>query len=89
MPTFRRMSAEELGPPIRPRYPKPDLTPYLEFLYDFSSGEFGEITLGEAETQKAIKRRLTIAAKQLNKRIRYKRIRQRGSDDHLIRFEVR
>jgi hypothetical protein len=85
LPTFRRLSTEEIAAQ-RPQGSRPpvDLSPYLAFLRDFSSGEIGEITLGEAESQRVVKHRLSLAASQLKKPIRW-----RGSDDRLIRFEVR
>jgi hypothetical protein len=63
VPTFRRLSTEEIAAQ-RPQGSRPpvDLSLYLAFLRDFSSGEIGEITLGETETQRVIKHRLTMAA---------------------------
>jgi len=82
VPTFRRLSAEELSTSNRHRT-HVDLTPYLDFLREIDSGEGGELAVGEGESQRAEKRRLTTAAKQLNRTIRYRR----GSKD-LIRFEL-
>jgi len=47
-------------------------------------GEGGEVTLSYSEQKRTVKRRLTRAARQMEKDVRYRR-----SEGNLIRFEVR
>jgi len=47
-------------------------------------GEGGEVVLADAEQKRTVKRRLTRAARTLNKDVRYRR-----SEGNVIRFEVR
>ena len=47
-------------------------------------GEGGEVTLGSSEQKRTVKRRLTRAARQMDKDVRYRR-----SEGNMIRFEVR
>jgi hypothetical protein len=83
MPTFRRLSAEEIAAMRQPRGRSIDLTEYRQFLQDLAPGDGGEIALGPDEQTRTVKRRLTTAAKQLNKNVRYRR-----SDGDVLRFEV-
>jgi hypothetical protein len=60
-----------------------DLTDYLNFVRGMVPGQIAEVTLSEGEKKTTIKRRLTSAAKQLGKELKYKR-----SSDNSIVFEV-
>jgi hypothetical protein len=61
-----------------------DLAPYKEFLQGFDVGEVVDLPLAADDRPRAIKRRLTIAAKQLSMRLRY-----RASDSsNAVRFKV-
>ena len=84
MPTFRALNTEQIAALRSRRRGLVDLTEYLDFLRDLGPGEGGELTLQSGETTRTIKRRLTSAAIQLQKSIRYQRSR-----DGLLRFEVR
>ena len=84
MPVFRRLSAEEVAAMRARRRGSVDLTEYSDFVRGLTAGEGGEIVLGEIEQKRTVKRRLTRAARQLNKDVRYRR-----SEGNVIRFEVR
>ena len=83
MPTFRSLSADEVAA-LQPRRTRSvDLSEYRQFLQEIAPGEGGEIRLGADDQRRAVKRRLTTAAKQMNKRLKYRR-----SEDDVLRFEV-
>jgi hypothetical protein len=84
MPTFRRLSTEEVAALRTRRRGSVDLSEYSDFVRDLDVGEGGEVVLGETEQKRTVKRRLTRAARQMNKDVRYRR-----SEGNLIRFEVR
>ena len=84
MPQFRRLNADEVAAMRARRRGSVDLTEYSEFLRALDIGEGGEVVLSEAEQKRTVKRRLTRAARQLNKDVRYRR-----SEGNVIRFEVR
>jgi len=84
MPTFRRLSTEEVAALRARRRGSVDLSEYSEFVRNLDVGEGGEVVLGDAEQKRTVKRRLTRAARQMNKDVRYRR-----SEGNLIRFEVR
>ena len=84
MPVFRRLSAEEVAAMRARRRGSVDLTEYSDFVRTLGFGEGGEIVLGDAEQKRTVKRRLTRAARQMNKDVRYRR-----SEGNMIRFEVR
>jgi hypothetical protein len=70
MPTIRRLSAEEIAR-LQPRRPgSVDLTEYRQFLEPLALGEGGQVTLGTDDLRRAVKRRLSTTAKQLNKAIK-------------------
>ena len=83
MPTFRRLSPEEIRALQPRRAGSVDLSEYRGFLATISPGEGGEVRLGPADRRRVVKRRLTTAANQMNKRIRYRR-----SGDHVVWFDV-
>jgi hypothetical protein len=84
MPTFRKLSAEEVAARWSRRPGFVDLSPYVEFLREPSPGEGGELTLQSEGSRQTIKRRLTNSAIQLQKTIRYLR-----TGDGVLRCEVR
>jgi type IV secretory pathway VirB4 component len=83
MAKFEKLSKEEVER-ITQRKPRIDISEYVNYLETLNPGEWGAVTLEEGETGRAIKRRLTIAAKQLGKNLRYRR-----SEDNRIIFTVR
>jgi len=88
MPTFHPLSTEQVlalrkgGPQT-----KVDLTEYLQFLQEFNPGDIGELKLQEGEARRTIKRRLSMAATQLQKKIRWRS--SQSSHNGILRFEVR
>ena len=84
MPTFHALNAEQVAALRSRRRGLIDLTEYVDFLRELDPGEGGEVALQSGESTRTIKRRLTSAAIQLQKSIRYQRSR-----DGVLRFEVR
>ena len=84
MPTFRRLNAEEVAAMRARRRGSIDLTEYSEFIRALEIGEGGELVLADAEQKRTVKRRLTRAARQMNRDVRYRR-----SEGNTIRFELR
>jgi hypothetical protein len=84
MPQFRRLNADEVAAMRARRRGSVDLTEYSEFIRGLEAGEGGEVVLGDTEQKRTVKRRLTRAARQMNKDVRYRR-----SEGNVIRFEVR
>lgn len=84
MPTFRKLNADEVAAMRARRRGSVDLTDYSDFIRNLEVGEGGEVVLGDSEQKRTVKRRLTRAARQLNKDVRYRR-----SEGNMIRFEVR
>jgi len=84
MPQFRRLNADEVAAMRARRRGSVDLTEYSDFIRGLDIGEGGEVVLGDAEQKRTVKRRLTRAARQMNKDVRYRR-----SEGNVIRFEVR
>lgn len=84
MPIFEKLSPEEVERLKRRRPPVQDLSAYLSYLDTLHPGDWGAIRLEDGESQRVIKRRLTIAAKMKGREIRYKR----GEEGRII-FEVR
>jgi|DewCreStandDraft_1066081.scaffolds.fasta_scaffold04096_5 hypothetical protein len=80
MPAFRKLSPEEIAGLARGRV---DLSKYVEFLSALQPGEWGEVKLEPGEKKPTVKRRLTIAANRLGKKLRYRR-----TDPQTILFEV-
>jgi hypothetical protein len=60
-----------------------DLSECRAFVQDLTPGEGGEIMLGTDDARRTVKRRLTTAANQLNKKLKYHR-----STEDVLRFEV-
>ncbi|MBI4507735.1 MAG: hypothetical protein HY691_19570 [Chloroflexi bacterium] len=84
MPKFAKVPPAEVERLKRRQPTTLDLSPYVAFLETLKSGDWGTVTLEEGESQRAIKRRLTTAAKQKGIPIRY-----RKSKEGKIYFEVR
>jgi hypothetical protein len=83
VPTFRKLSREELEVTRTRRRNSVDLTEYTDFIAGLSVGEGGEVTLNGNEQKRTVKRRLTAAAHQLGRRLVYRR-----SVGNTIRFEI-
>jgi hypothetical protein len=60
-----------------------DLSEYLAALRDLAPGQLGEAALTDDEKKSTVKRRLTSAAKQLGKTLKYRR-----SGEKMIVYEV-
>lgn len=84
MPDFEKLSMSEIENLRRRRTSRQDLSEYLSYLSGLKSGDWGRIRLKEGESQRAVKRRLTVSSKQIGKQIKYRR-----GDEGRIVFEVR
>ena len=84
MAQVRTLTDEEVTRLMRRRGAPVDLTPYIESMRDFEVGDWGVVELERYESAPAIKRRMTLAAKQQDKRLVWKRRR-----DNVLPFEVR
>jgi len=84
MPSFRRLNAEEVAAMRARRRGSVDLTEYSDFIRGLEVGEGGEVVLGDTEQKRTVKRRLTRAARQMSRDVRYRR-----SEGNVIRFELR
>lgn len=80
MPRFEKLTAEEVDALTRRRrvQPRLDLTEYIGLLGQLTPGEWARITLEEGETQRAIKRRFTMAAKMLRLEAKYRKSPEEG-----------
>ncbi len=83
MPELRTLTPDEVARMQSRRGRTVDLTQYVEYLRDLSPGQMGEARLTDSEKKATIKRRLTAAAKRLNKGLKYRR-----SGENAIVFEV-
>jgi hypothetical protein len=83
MPTFRRLSAEEIAELQPRRRGSVDLSEYRQFLENLAPGEGGEVALSTTERRQTVKRRLTAAAQSLGKQLRYRR-----SPADIVQFEI-
>jgi len=70
VPQFRRITGTDSDRYFLKRG-QMDLTEYEKFLYPLKSREVGEAQIGDGETERAIKRRLTVAAKNQGKQLQY------------------
>ena len=70
MPQFRRMTGTDSDRYFLKRG-QMDLTEYEKFLSTLKSRDVGEAQIGDGETERAIKRRLTVAAKNQGKQLQY------------------
>ena len=78
MPQFRRLSGSE-AERFFLRRGQMDLSEYEKFLSGLKSGDVGEVRSDDDETERALKRRLTIAAKQQGKQLQYSKRAGEGS----------
>lgn len=84
MPKLRVLTGEE-AEKLKSRRGKPvDLTEYTNYLKELPVGTIGEASLEEWEKKPTVKRRITTAAKQLGKNVKYLR-----SDEKKLVFEIR
>lgn len=80
MPKFAKLAKEDVES-LRGRrgeFRAIDLSAYFSFLDSLKAGEWGAIELEQGESSRAIKRRLTIAAKQKQRKIKYRRAPEPG-----------
>jgi hypothetical protein len=82
MPDFSAAAKVERPTP-RSRTSRIDLTPYKEFLGQYEVGETVDLPLEAGESVRAIKRRLTLASRELEMRLRYP-----ADPDGAVRFKV-
>ncbi len=84
MPEFKpALSPEELAKRRASRSSRVDLTPYIDYLRTIRPGYAGDVQLNPGENKPTIKRRITMAANRLGKKIQY----LRSGESELI-FEV-
>ena len=76
MPKFEKLSDAEAQNLGKRRQTSPDLTEYLAFLDGMTPGQWGRLTLGDGESQRTVKRRLTVASKQRAMEVKYRRDRE-------------
>ncbi len=82
MPVFKKLSREQVGE-LKPKrdQPKDDiLAPYIAEVEKIEPGEGIEIDLTPEDNPRAVKRRLTIAAKSLGKQLKYRD----GSENKIV-----
>lgn len=85
MPTFRKLTAEELESYRAPMTGKRAKirVEYRDYLEQIELGDGGELILNEGEKKVTIKNRLKRAAKEMNLKIKFKR-----SSANTVRFVV-
>lgn len=84
MARFRKLSGAEIEELRKRRAPTLNLDEYLDYLGTLTPGDWGAVTLEQGESQRAIKRRLTMAGKQKGISIRYRK----GEEGKIV-FEVK
>jgi len=84
MARFEKLSEAAIEEYRKRRAPTFNLQEYVAYLSTLKPGDWGAVILEEGESQRAIKRRLTIASRQQGMEIRYKR----GETGKII-FEVK
>jgi hypothetical protein len=84
MPQFRTLTADEVSKLKARRVNVDNLYPYMDYLRTLKIGDFGEVTIESGESGQAVKRRTTMAAKQLGMAIKWRRSR----DENKLLFEV-
>ena len=72
MPQFRTFTREEVAKHKARRVNVTNLYPYMDYLRTLYVGDFGEITIEAGESRQAVKRRTTMAAKQLGMAIKWR-----------------
>ena len=84
MPNFRTLSKSEIAA-LTARRPRVEaLAEYLTYLNTLRPGDWGSIEIESGDSQRAVKRRTSTAAKSQGKQIRWRRSL---SEQHLV-FEV-
>ena len=83
MPNFSEAEKVKTRTP-KPRINRIDLTPYKDFLQQYEVGVTVDLPLDTGESVRAIKRRLTLASKELDMRLRY----PLGMGPEVVRFKV-
>jgi hypothetical protein len=78
MPEFRRVPSGESERYFLKRG-QMDLTEYEKFLNGVKAPDVAEAQLAEGETERAVKRRLTVAAKGQGKRLQYSKRANTGT----------
>lgn len=78
MPSFRRLSDTEVADLTRRRADLSELTEYLDYLKKLKPGDWGSVELAPDETQRTVKRRMSIAAASLAKKVRWRAGRRDG-----------
>ncbi len=73
VPTFEKLSEAEVQKLGKRRAPALDLSEYVTFLDTLKVGDWGRISLAEGESQRTVKRRLTMASKQRGVTVKYRR----------------
>lgn len=86
MPVFQRLSPEQIALFRSRRENQDNLEPYQEFLKGMKVGDWGTLAPDEGENRRVVKRRLTVAAKEIGLTVRY---RQGGTEDDPVRFQVK
>lgn len=76
VPKFEKLSPAEVEQMKRRRTPTLDLSEYQAYLETLRPGDWGAVSLEEGESQRAVKRRLTTASKQMGREIKYKKSRE-------------
>jgi hypothetical protein len=84
MPQFRTLSNEEVAARRKRRVNTAYLEPYMEYLRTLNPGDYGEITLQPGDQRRVVKRRTTVAAKELRMAIKWRR----SQDENKLLFEV-
>lgn len=84
MPSFRTLNRTEIAT-LTARKPRVEaLAEYLSYLSTLKPGDWGSIALEEGDSQRAVKRRTSTAAKSQGKQIRWRRALTEGQ----LTFEV-
>ena len=78
MPEFRRVAMKDAERYFLKRG-QMDLTEYEAFLSELKEGDVAEVQLGDGETERAVKRRLTVAGKNRGKQVQYSKRAGEGS----------
>lgn len=84
MPTFQKLTEEEVKARSARGSNEEALRPYVDALRGFAKGEWIVVKLGADEVQRTEKRRLSIAASSLGMKLKWKRTKGEGE----IVFEI-
>jgi hypothetical protein len=84
VPSFKKLTSNEVKDLSRRQTNLAELTEYLDFLRPLRKGDYGKVELEKEDSQRTIKRRTTIAASQLGKNIKWRR----SSAEDSVVFEV-